>query len=189
MTRKQEIILTASKLFKHQGYQAVTMRLLANEIGVKAAALYNHINSKQEILKIIAFDIAHKFTNGLSVIDDENSAPIEKIKKVISHYIAVAIQNPHGVECLEKNWIYLEGEQLIEYKTLRENFEKSIRAIIVAGVKNDQFKKMNPEVMLQFFLYTLRSINNWYTYNNQIDELTLKEDITALLISALTNES
>jgi len=189
MTRKQEIIVTASTMFKNQGYRAVTMRLLAKEIGVKAAALYNHINSKQEILQIIAFDIAHKFTNGLIGLDDKNFTPMEKIKKVISHYIAVTIQNPNGVECLEKNWIYLEGEQLIEYRMLRENFEKNIKAIIVEGIAIEQFKKTNPDVMLQFFLYVLRSINNWYAYNTQIDEAILKEDINTLLVSALIRES
>ena len=51
ITRKEEIVKTAAKLFKEKGYSAVTMRDLATAMGIKAASLYNHINSKQEILK------------------------------------------------------------------------------------------------------------------------------------------
>ena len=59
-TRKQEIIQTAAKLFKEKGYSAVTMRDLASAMGMKAASLYNHINSKQQILKeiIISFKMS-----------------------------------------------------------------------------------------------------------------------------------
>ena len=53
ISRKDEIIKTAAKLFKEKGYSAVTMRDIATAMGMKAASLYNHIKSKQEILKEI----------------------------------------------------------------------------------------------------------------------------------------
>ena len=52
-TRKEEILRVAANLFKKKGYSAVTMRDLAKAMGIKAASLYNHINSKQEILSVI----------------------------------------------------------------------------------------------------------------------------------------
>ena len=45
--RRTEIIETACMLFNKIGYNNVTMRVLASEIGVKGASLYNHISSKQ----------------------------------------------------------------------------------------------------------------------------------------------
>ena len=44
-TRKDEILIASAKLFKDKGYSAVTMRDLAQTLGIKAASLYNHINS------------------------------------------------------------------------------------------------------------------------------------------------
>ncbi|NND10648.1 MAG: helix-turn-helix transcriptional regulator, partial [Flavobacteriaceae bacterium] len=64
-TRKQEIINTSAKLFKEKGFSAVTMRDLAQAMGIKAASLYNHINSKQEILTNIIISIAEEFTKGM----------------------------------------------------------------------------------------------------------------------------
>ena len=47
--RKTEIINVAAQLFKEKGYSAVTMRDIAQAMDIKAASLYNHIKSKQEI--------------------------------------------------------------------------------------------------------------------------------------------
>ena len=51
--RKAEILSVAAKLFRERGYSAVSMRDLAQALDIKAASLYNHITSKQEILVLI----------------------------------------------------------------------------------------------------------------------------------------
>jgi AcrR family transcriptional regulator len=61
--RKSEIIAVSAKLFKEKGYSAVTMRDIAQAMDIKAASLYNHIQSKQEILVLIVIEIAEEFTN------------------------------------------------------------------------------------------------------------------------------
>ncbi len=68
LTRKQEIIITASRLFKERGYNAISMRDLAAEMGIKAASLYNHISSKQEILGLIILKVAEEFTQHINTI-------------------------------------------------------------------------------------------------------------------------
>ena len=55
-TRKEEIVNTAAKLFKEKGFSAVTMRDIAKSMGIRAASLYNHISSKQELLQDICFE-------------------------------------------------------------------------------------------------------------------------------------
>ncbi|TDI68762.1 MAG: TetR/AcrR family transcriptional regulator, partial [Bacteroidetes bacterium] len=61
-SRKEEIIDVASQLFKEKGYSAVSVRDIALAMGMKAASLYNHIESKQEILSILILELARNFT-------------------------------------------------------------------------------------------------------------------------------
>jgi len=68
LTRKEEIVIVAAKLFKEKGYSAVSMRDIAQQMDIKAASLYNHIKSKQEILSSLVLHVAEKFTNSTQTL-------------------------------------------------------------------------------------------------------------------------
>jgi AcrR family transcriptional regulator len=50
---KERIMDAAIRLFSDTGYDAVSMRDIAAEVGIKAASIYNHFPSKRDILKKI----------------------------------------------------------------------------------------------------------------------------------------
>ena len=85
-TRKEEIVIVASHLFKEKGYNAVSMRDIAQAMGMKAASLYNHIQGKQEILSTLIIEVAQEFTLGMKNVTELKSTPIEKIKGVRCFY-------------------------------------------------------------------------------------------------------
>ena len=60
------------------------MRDLAAVVGMEAASLYNHIQSKQEILHDICFSIADLYTEKMSELKPKNDSPLEKIKKLLA---------------------------------------------------------------------------------------------------------
>ena len=66
--RKSEIIHIAAKLFRERGYKAVSMRDIAKSLDIKAASLYNHIQSKQEILMFLIINIAEEFTREMHLL-------------------------------------------------------------------------------------------------------------------------
>lgn len=185
MDRKGEIINTATSLFKEKGYTTVTMREIAAEIGVKVATLYSHINSKQEILSIIALNVADTFTINTRDINILEENAIQKLKQIINLYIDITFEHPERMEMLEINWIYLEGENLDYYKKLRLDFEHSLKSVIEGGINSGVLRNANAEIMLNFLLYTLRSVTKWYPYKKNIDQKLLKKDLLTLLITAL----
>ena len=89
LDRKTEIINCAAKLFKEKGYSAVTMRDIAQALDIKAASLYNHIKSKQEILVLIVIEIAEEFTNTMNEIvlsEINNNSKIRKSNSIAYRY-------------------------------------------------------------------------------------------------------
>ncbi len=50
---KDKILKTAIMLFSDKGYDKVSMRDIAAEVGIKAASIYNHFSSKHDILRRI----------------------------------------------------------------------------------------------------------------------------------------
>ncbi|MEO8933558.1 MAG: helix-turn-helix domain-containing protein, partial [Xanthomarina sp.] len=107
-SRKNEIINTAAKLFKEKGYSAVTMRDIATVMGMKAASLYNHISSKQEILIEIIISLAEEFTYGMEKIRTSNKSCIDKLEEIVELHISITSQNTYGMASLNNDWMHLE---------------------------------------------------------------------------------
>lgn len=50
---KQKILTEAVKLFAGDGYDAVTVEMIAEAVGIKAPSLYKHYKSKQDIFRSV----------------------------------------------------------------------------------------------------------------------------------------
>ena len=58
--KQKKILDVAVELFKEKGYMGSSVRDLATRLNIKAASLYAHIRSKEEILEWICFGIAQE---------------------------------------------------------------------------------------------------------------------------------
>ena len=183
-TRKQEIVLTAAKLFKEKGYSAVTMRDLAAEMGIKAASLYNHISSKQDILKEIIISLAETFTAGMETIRSSRESAIEKLKKIIALHVTITSNNTFGMASLNNDWMHLE-EQLDYYLELRLKYEDNFRDIIKEGILSGDIINENPDVMVFSMLSTLRSLYLWISKEEDLNPDELAQSLSNLLINGI----
>lgn len=186
--RKNEIIATASSLFRKKGYNAVSMRLLAQEVGVKASSLYNHIDSKQEILAHIILGVAQRFTDGMEVVKALEADPLKKIREVILLHIEITLDNPEGMESLQNNWMHLEGESLAAYKASRNAYEENLRHIIKGGIATGHIRNVNPELLIYSILSTLRYLYIWYPRQKDIAPQRLKEEMMKVILQGVEQE-
>ena len=179
--RKEQIIRVAAKLFKEKGYSAVTMRDLASALGIKAASLYNHINSKQDILKSIIISIAEEFTEGMKVIQTSNKSCIDKLEQIIELHVAISSQNIYGMASLNNDWMHME-EQLDYYLKLRLDYEDDFRNIIIEGITSKEIIGEKPDVMLFSILSTLRSLYLWIPKKEDLNPKELALNLNTILI-------
>ena len=187
LDRKTEIINCAAKLFKEKGYSAVTMRDIAQALDIKAASLYNHIKSKQEILVLIIIEIAEEFTYTINeiVVSDINS--IQKLEKVIQLHIDITIRNPEALACLNNDWMHLTDKELTYFIKMREDYEENFRSIIKSGIASKEIKNINSEVIIFSMLSTLRTLYLWYGKKKDFTETSLKKSMSEVLLNGIVN--
>ena len=183
-TRKQEIINTAARLFKEKGYSAVTMRDLATAMGIKAASLYNHIASKQDILKSIIISIAEEFTAGMNQIMTSKTSTILKLKDIVALHVKITANNTNAMASLNNDWMHLE-DQLDYYLQLRDDYEHKFLDIINQGIATSELKKNNPEVIMFSMLSTLRSLYLWIPKKEDLNSENLANSLSAILIEGI----
>jgi len=183
--RKTEIINAAAKLFKEKGYSAITMRDIAQAMDIKAASLYNHIKSKQEILALIIIEIAEEFTNTISQIVISDESNIQKLEKVIQLHIDITLRNSDALACLNNDWMHLASAELNYFIKMREDYEDSFRSIILNGIANGEIKNLNTEVIIFSILSTLRTLYLWYGKKKSLNPTVLKSNMKQVLLTGI----
>lgn len=86
MSRREEITIAARALLEEQGEDALTMRNLADRLGIKAPSLYKHVSSRQEIETLLA---AEALTEMGEVLGAEN-----ELESMGRAYRSWALANP-----------------------------------------------------------------------------------------------
>ncbi len=186
--RKLEIITIAAQLFKEKGYSAVTMRDIAHAMNIKAASLYNHIKSKQEILVLIVIEIAEEFTNVMNEIVNSNDLVLTKIERVIQLHIDITLRNADALACLNNDWMHLTDDQLQYFVKMRTEYEANFRKIISEGVLAGELKKCNQEVVVFSILSSLRTMYLWYNKTKDLDAQTLQNTIATVFLKGVANK-
>jgi AcrR family transcriptional regulator len=186
--RKLEIITIAAQLFKEKGYSAVTMRDIAHAMNIKAASLYNHIKSKQEILVLIVIEIAEEFTNVMNEIVNSNDLVLTKIERIIQLHIDITLRNADALACLNNDWMHLTDDQLQYFVKMRTEYEANFRKIISEGVLAGELKKCNQEVVVFSILSSLRTMYLWYNKTKDLDAQTLQNTIATVFLKGVANK-
>ena len=185
LSRKEEIIHVASLLFKERGYNAVSMRDIAKEMGIKAASLYNHIEGKQELLSVLIIGLAREFTRGMEEVLQTKQSPLEQIKRLIELHIDITVHQSQALAALNNDWMHLEEPDRNDFVRMRESYEENFRKIIKKGIKEGEIKPRHPEVILFSILSTLRNLYVWYQKRGKLDVNILKRDMVAVLLEGI----
>ncbi|HLS29260.1 MAG TPA: TetR/AcrR family transcriptional regulator [Flavobacteriaceae bacterium] len=171
--RKSQIIQTAAKLFREHGYNSVSMRDLADKLGIKAASLYNHIKSKEEILAEIIMDLAFDFTKHIDAVEQKEISIIDKLKEIIQMHVQTTIYKTDSLACMNKEWKHLGEEKQEIFLELRGKYEAKFLQMIKRGIEKGELDMKNAEITVFSILSTLRTLYHWYSNQSVIKEQEL----------------
>ena len=84
MTTKEKIMDVALHMFSERGYEAVSIRDICGEVGIKESTLYYHYKNKMDILDSLIAKFKDHISGLLSHIDEMPQMPSGMIKKKIA---------------------------------------------------------------------------------------------------------
>ncbi len=117
---KQEIIKAASMLLSENGYAALNMRAIANRAGIKAASIYNHFSSKDEIVFLLMFEgrqiLSGMLADGIEACDSLDC----KIFAYLDNFINFGFKYPEYYKIIFMTAYPPESMTLVKDKIARE---------------------------------------------------------------------
>ncbi len=185
MSKKEEIKQRAARLFRLKGYKATSMRDIAQEVGMEAASLYNHISNKQEILAELMMHIAEIFTEGMNNIQASSLSPREKMERLIALHIRYTMEKPNAIAIITSEWVHLEEPNHKSYLLLRSAYEQNIQSIIEMGIEQKQFAPVDSKIASFSILSTLRWLYSWHHQQGNINPVELEQKMVQCLLDGI----
>ena len=187
-TRREEIVEVAARLFKQKGYSATTMRDIAEQVGMEAASMYNHIKGKDELLSEICFRISDEYIAQLTLIETQINAPIDKLSALIRLHIRIVFKDINGISVANNEWKHLPEAELIKFKATRRDYETRFAKIIEQGIEKGEINPINVSVALFTILSAVRWVELWYKSDRDISPEVLEDNILSLLMNGLQKD-
>ncbi len=177
MKTKEKIFNVALDLFSQRGYDSVSLREIAQEVGIQKSSIYSHYPSKEAIL----MDIFNYFTSGFELdpveyeeIDLNENNPLLENPELFYHKGSEAIKNLILQEPNLKIW-KLILIQMHHNETIRSFFQNEIlvkplifwtQLFTILKEKGIIRKDSNPQLLAKqyysFPIYLLLEISSKY---------------------------
>jgi len=185
ISRKEQIVNVAAKLFKQKGFVATSMRDLAAELGIEAASIYYHFKSKEELLEKICFDMADKFITNAREVNDIYFNAEEKLRMAIKFHIETITENQNQSSVFLSEWRNLSEPKFALFKQLRQQYENQFTIILADGEKEDIFDDVDKKFAVLSILSTINFINEWYKPDGRMNASEIAEKLSNFIMGGL----
>lgn len=153
----------ALRLIARHGYVSLSMRCLAEEVDLAAAALYRYFPNKQSIL----VDLLKAHMTGLLAaragarLPEGRSAPAQ-VEAFTRFHIRHHLPRRDAVfpSCMELR--SLEPGNFARIEALRRSYERDLIAILEAGAGERNLEVTDARVTARAIIATLTGITTWY---------------------------
>lgn len=172
--RRKQIIDTLGKLIIQYGSENVTVRRLAEAIGVTGGAIYRHFKSKKEILLFLV-DLIEESLIG----DIQRSYPVQKplvfLEKILKDHLS-SIEQRRGVSFLVIAEIISLGDKRLNRKIFEvlNKYLGHIKVIISKGIELGEIREdVDPDTAAKIFFGMIQGlVTIWYlgSYNFILEE-------------------
>jgi len=93
-TRREEILQAAKELFLEAGYDATTIRRIADRVGVSAPALYLYFHDKEAMMLALCDQTFGHLIERIAEIEKTVSDPLERVRRFGDAYARFGLEHP-----------------------------------------------------------------------------------------------
>jgi AcrR family transcriptional regulator len=142
--RRQAIVDASARVFARQGYHAtgITELCVANDLG--KGALYHYIGSKEKLLAAIHDRVMDEVMIGADRVADAGGSPSKQLAMLGDELLDVIHRYPDHVWVFLHEFPALTGENAARFRGRRAEYEGRVEAVLRAGVKSGEFRKVDP---------------------------------------------
>lgn len=173
-------------LIARHGYEAMSLRQLAAEVGLRPASLYNHFETKQDLL----FDLVRDHLVDLlgrtdAALDAAGPGPMERLVAFVANHVLYHLDKKREVTIANLELRSLEPRNLDAAMALRRSYEDRLIAVLDGGAATGAFAVRETRVVAYATLAMLTGACTWYRPGGRLSEADMVRIHTDLVLGGL----
>jgi AcrR family transcriptional regulator len=152
----------AVNLIARFGYEAMSMRQLAAEVGVQAAALYRYFPTKEDLLFTLMREHMEGLTEAWEAAKPVNAGPVQRLSAYVENHIAFHIERRHATHVSNMELRSLSPERLTQILKQRTAYEKELRAILRDGAEAGDFSIEDTGLTAMALIQMMTGVIVWF---------------------------
>lgn len=186
---QQGILAVAVAAFNEHGYDATSIGMLAERLGLSKSAIYHHFGSKDEMLDL-ALDAA---LSGLEAVvedplpasdGDAQGSAADRLEHVLRGAVHVLVDQLPAVTLL----LRVRGNTEVERRALvrRRDFDRRVTALVTEAQEEGALRAdFDASVVARLVFGMINSIVEWYRPGGREGADRLADDVVAIALDGL----
>ncbi|MFI8216993.1 TetR/AcrR family transcriptional regulator [Streptomyces sp. NPDC085932] len=167
--RRGELLATAAEVFAEQGYNATTVRTIADHAGMLAGSLYYHFDSKESMLEEILRTFLDELWDGYDTVLGAGLGPRETLQALVTESFREIDRHRAAVAIYQKESRHLVAQERFAFLAeSQRRFEQAWLSTLERGVAERAFRAdLDVRLTYRFVRDTVWVAASWYRPGGQ----------------------
>jgi AcrR family transcriptional regulator len=183
----EQILDRAARLFYERGYDATSIRDLAEATGISSSTLYHHYSNKQEILYAVVHRFMEVFNAAMiPTLRDPGRSPTARLLDAVRLHLEIS--DARRAELLRVNHIRasLNEPQVRELTRLQWAYQDAVKNAIEEGCAAGEIATDDVDLCTMAVLDMLNGVRTWFSHSGSLSLNDVVARYTAMVRKMLS---
>lgn len=180
----ESLLQTAVKVFHERGYDGTSMEDLAKRLGITKSAIYYHVPSKEELLRLSVDRALDALFAVVEERDSREGPAIDRLHHVVRRSVEVLVDEQAFVTLL----LRVRGNSKVERRAVarRREFDHLVGQLVAEAEQEGSLRPdVDPALTSRLLFGMVNSLIEWYRPRQGLNKEDLADAVTKIAFDGL----
>lgn len=185
--RQAEVLQLAAGLFARDGYNATTVRDIADAAGILSGSLYHHFRSKEAMADAILTAFLDDILGRYDEIVAAGGPARETFEALATASLLAMEQHQEAIVIYQNDGRHLAQLERFGYLAdAGRRFEQAWVGVLERGIEEGEFRRsLDPRLTYRFIRATLWTVARWYRPGGPQDAQQIADQYLSILLDGI----
>jgi AcrR family transcriptional regulator len=189
--RRNEIIATGADVFRDRGYEATSLKDVAEKLGRDRASLYYYVSSKNELFQLVTRKAVEEVVNAAEAVSLMQTDPATRLRELVittlekyeAHYPYMFVYIQEDMSLIHSDSVdELWARTMVE---LGKRFQDAFLKIIDDGLEDGSFVTDHRHIAMNTIIGAINWTHRWFRPGGTLSGQQVGVEMSKLILASL----